>query len=98
MSQPPEDTVSLDEFTRRSAEYLAHMRESHQPITLTVNGQPEAVIQRAEDYRAFLDVIETQQAIEGIRRGLHSLNSSQGQPVAQAFSELEGKYPYLRRQ
>lgn len=97
MPNRPTHTASLAAFKRRSAEFLERMRTSHEPITLTVNGNPEMVVQTAEDYRRLVDEVEASQAIEGIRKGLASMRSGDGAESDAVFRELESRYPHLRR-
>ena len=91
------NTETLTAFKRRSKELLERMRQSHEPIVLTVDGKPELVVQTAEDYRQLMDQLETVRAIEGIRRGLASMRAGNGRDSEAVFSELESKYPHLRR-
>ncbi len=88
---------SLTDFKRRTSDLVKQMRKSHQPLVLTVKGRAELVVQTADDYRQMLEDLEKMQAIEGIRRGLESMESKKSRPASEIFGELEAKYSYLRR-
>jgi prevent-host-death family protein len=92
----PNAVHSLTDFKRHTSDFVKKLRESHQPLILTVNGKAELVVQTTDNYRQMLDEMEKIQAIESIRRGLQSMKSGNGRAAAEVFDELESKYPYLR--
>lgn len=91
------DILSLTEFKRRSSVLLDRMRKTRRPIVLTVNGKAEVVVQTAEDYQRMMDEMEKLTAIDGIRRGLDSMEAGRGRPAGEVFTEMEAKHPYLHR-
>ena len=61
------DIRSLSDFKRNTLELLERLRETGNPLVLTVNGKAELVVQDAVAYQALLDRLE---AIEGIQQGV----------------------------
>lgn len=61
------DIDSLTNFKRNTAEYLKRIKESGQPLILTVNGKAELVVQDAQSYQKLLELADRIQAIEGIQ-------------------------------
>jgi prevent-host-death family protein len=53
-----QDIHSLSEFKRKTAAFLAQMRESGRPVVLTVNGKAEFVIQDVAGYQRLLEPAE----------------------------------------
>jgi prevent-host-death family protein len=49
------DIHSLTDFQRNTRKFLERLRNSHQPMVLTVNGKAAVVMQDAESYQALLD-------------------------------------------
>ncbi len=49
---------SLSDFQRNTREYVNQLKESHQPVVLTVNGEAALVIQNAAAYQEVLDELE----------------------------------------
>jgi prevent-host-death family protein len=89
--------LPLTDFKRCSSELLNRMKKTRQPLVLTINGKAEVVVQTAKDYQCLVEEVEKMQTIEGIRRGLESMNSGLGRPAKKVFADLEEKYPFLRR-
>lgn len=90
------DIRSLTDFKRETARFVKQMKKSGHPLVLTVNGKAELVIQDAESYQRFLDLVERAEAIAGIRRGLESMKRGEGRPAREAFEELRQKYAIPR--
>ena len=90
------DIRSLTDFKRETTRFVKQMKKSGHPLVLTVNGKAELVIQDAESYQRFLDLVERAEAIAGIRRGLESMKRGEGRPAREAFEELRQKYAIPR--
>jgi prevent-host-death family protein len=91
------DILSLTDFKRRSSELLKRMKRNRRPMVLTVNGKAELVVQTADQYQRILDELERNSVIEGIRRGMESMNAGRGRPAEEVFAEMEERYPHLRQ-
>ncbi|WP_287326574.1 hypothetical protein [Okeania sp. SIO1F9] len=48
---------------------MQRIKESGNPLILTVNGKAEVVVQDAESYQKLLELVDRIQAIEGIQAG-----------------------------
>jgi PHD/YefM family antitoxin component YafN of YafNO toxin-antitoxin module len=86
-----EDIRSLSDFKRDTAAALAHLRKSHRPMVLTVNGRAEMVVQDAASYQATLDALERAEANAGIRRGLQAVAEGRTQPLREAIDSIRAK-------
>jgi prevent-host-death family protein len=82
------DIRSLTEFKLKSSDFLRQMKETGEPIVLTVNGKAAVVVQDAESYQRLLELAERARVHEGIRRGLEDVRAGRTQPVAEAFAEI----------
>lgn len=87
-----QDTVTLDDLQRRSADILSQLRQTGRPITLTIDGGPALVVQDASSYRKLVDLAEEAAAVEGIRRGLEDVRAGRTQPLDEAFEEIRRSF------
>ena len=67
------DIHSLTDFQRNTRKFLERLRNSHQPMVLTVNGKAAVVMQDAESYQALLDELAqaraaSQEELDGARQ------------------------------
>jgi PHD/YefM family antitoxin component YafN of YafNO toxin-antitoxin module len=69
------DVHSLIDFKKNTPELLRKLKESGEPIILTVNSKAEIVVQDAGAYQKLLDSVEAAKVAEGIRRGLEDLKA-----------------------
>jgi prevent-host-death family protein len=51
------DVQPLSVFKRDTAKVLANLKKTGKPVTLTVNGKAEIVIQDADAYQQLLDLV-----------------------------------------
>lgn len=83
------DIRSLSDFKRHTLELLERIRQTGNPLVLTVNGKAEMVVQDAAAYQALVDRVE---AMEGIQRGLAAVKAGRTKPGRQVFARLRRKY------
>jgi PHD/YefM family antitoxin component YafN of YafNO toxin-antitoxin module len=87
-----EDIHSLTDFQRHAKEHIERLKETGRPEVLTVNGKAEIVVQDAAAYQKLLDLVDRVQAIEGIQRGLESMQRGEGKPAQEVFTRLRKKH------
>ena len=68
------------------------MKQTGEPIVLTVNGKAEVVVQDAKSYQQLLEKIERLEAIAGIKQGLADIESGETRPVAEFMQEMQDKH------
>jgi prevent-host-death family protein len=83
---------SLTNFKRNTQAFVDRLRESGQPVVLTINGKAKLVVQDAASYQQLLELIDRFDAIKGIERGLHEMNSGKGKPLDQVDREIRKKH------
>ena len=69
------DIHSLSSFKRNTLEFIEQMKQTGEPVILTVNGKAELVVQDAESYQKLLDALERLEAIAGIKQGLQDVEA-----------------------
>ena len=92
------DIQSLSTFKRDTSKLMRQMKKTKEPMVLTVNGRAALVVQDAESYQHLLEAKERMEAIEGIRRGLDSMNKNRGMRADKFFDSFfaKNKFPEER--
>lgn len=83
---------SLSNFKRNTAEFMQQMKETGQPIVLTVNGKAELVVQDAESYQKLLELVDRLETIAAIREGLEDMKNGRTRPAEEVFEEIRRKH------
>lgn len=86
------DIQSLSTFKRNTNELIIQMKETGNPVVLTVNDKAELVVQDAEFYQKLLNSIEYLESIIGIQKGLEDIANGDTQPLDQFMEEMQQKY------
>jgi prevent-host-death family protein len=85
------DIHPLTDFKRNTSEFLAQLKETGEPLVLTINGKAELVVQDARSYQRLLEIAERLETIEAVKEGLASMQRGEGRPMDTVFGELEKK-------
>jgi len=90
------DIQSLTDFKKNTPEYIQQLKETGEPIVLTINGKAEVVVQDAASYQKLREQVEAARVFEGIREGLEDMKA--GRTVSlDEFKEHAGKKHGLRK-
>jgi hypothetical protein len=81
----------LTDFKRNTAAFRSRLKRTGRPEVLTVEGRPALVVQDAQAYQHLLDRLEQFSAVEGIRRGLESMERGEGRDAEEFFAEMRRK-------
>jgi len=90
------DIHSLTDFKRRTAVYIEQIKQTGHPLVLTLNGKAELVVQDAASYQKLLNMLDRVEAIEGIRKGLKSVQEGRTRPVEDVFEEIRREHEVPR--
>lgn len=91
------DIQSLSVFKRDTAKFLNQIKETGEPLVLTVNGKPAAVVVDPEEYDMWRER-ERRETIAGIRRGMADVEAGRVRPAEEFFDEMFKKFDIPRRQ
>src|SRR5712692_2435682 len=97
MIELTEGIDSLTNFKRNTPAFLDQLRQSGQPVVLTINGKAELVVQDAASYQQLLEAVDRLEAIEGIGRGLDEMKARKGKPLDQVDKEIRKKHRIPRK-
>ncbi|MGA2593699.1 MAG: type II toxin-antitoxin system Phd/YefM family antitoxin [Bryobacteraceae bacterium] len=87
----------MSDFKRNSREFLERMRETGNPVVLTINGKAEIVVQDAASYQRLLNYIDDMEALEGIKRGLADVEAGKVTPVEKFEKDFRKRHGIPRR-
>ena len=88
MIQSAPKTHTLNEFAENIAELSAEIKQSGQPLVLTVDGEEEFIVQDTASYHKLLEELDRAEAIAGIQRGLDDVANGRTMPLDEAFAEI----------
>ena len=83
------DIHSLTDFKRNTPEYLRQLKETGDPVVLTINGKAELVVQDAASYQRLFAIAERLETIEAVKESLASIDRGEGRPMDDVFNALE---------
>jgi PHD/YefM family antitoxin component YafN of YafNO toxin-antitoxin module len=69
------DIHSLTDFKKNTPQFVQQLKDTGEPLVLTINGKAELVVQDAESYQKLLDLAEEAKVVDGIRQGLEDMKA-----------------------
>jgi len=87
----PSDIHSVSTFTRNAKKLIQQVKETKNPIAITVNGEAEVIILDAATYQAEKEAAFHSRIMEGIRRGEDDIANGRVMPAEELFKEVRGK-------
>jgi prevent-host-death family protein len=90
------DVQPLDAFRDNPAQLIERLKRTRRPITLTVDGKPEAILQDPAEYQRLLDLAAEADEDEAILRGLEDMHAGRTRPLDEVFDEMREKYAIPR--
>jgi prevent-host-death family protein len=69
------DIHSLTEFKKNTSEFINQLKETGEPVVLTVNGKAELIVQDAAAYQRLRVFAEEARVLERIRQGIDDMNA-----------------------
>jgi PHD/YefM family antitoxin component YafN of YafNO toxin-antitoxin module len=82
------DIQSLTDFKKHTPEFIQQLKDTGEPVVLTINGKAELVVQDAASYQKLLDIAQDAKVLAGIRRGLEDMKAGRTQPLEEAFADI----------
>ena len=85
------DIQSLSHFKRNTANVMKQMRESGNPVVLTVNGKAEIVVQDAAAYQRLMALAERAEMMEFLREAKADADAGRTLPAREFLQSLGQK-------
>jgi PHD/YefM family antitoxin component YafN of YafNO toxin-antitoxin module len=83
---------SLSNFKRNTLRFLEQLRETGEPVVLTINGKAELIVQDAKSYQRLMELAERVEAMDSIRRGLEDIAAGRSLSLEEVKEELRTKH------
>ena len=84
----PRDIQSLTKFKDNTPEFVNQLKQTGEPIILTITGKAELVVQDAVSYQKLRELAEEAKTLEGIRKGLADMKAGRGRPADEVLAEI----------
>ena len=85
------DVESLTAFKRDTGEYIRKIKESGNPLVLTVKGKAAIIVQDAESYRRMLRALDRAETVMMVREGLKSVRLGKTMSLDQFDKKIRKK-------
>ena len=88
-----EDIQTLSEFKQNASKFVKRIQETKQPIVLTVNGKPAAVIQDPDSFQRMSDSEEYNETVAVLKHRMADFDNSENWPThKEVFDQIRKKY------
>lgn len=85
------DIHSLTDFQRNAKGYIRQVRETKNPLAITVNGKAEVVVQDAAQYQQMVDELERAQFVRAIRESEADIAAGRVYDADEIMEELRAE-------
>jgi prevent-host-death family protein len=82
------DINSLSNFKRNTSEFLAQLKETGQPVVLTINGKAELVVQDTASYQRLIEMAEKAERMEALQASIEDMRAGRLIPVEAMLAEM----------
>jgi PHD/YefM family antitoxin component YafN of YafNO toxin-antitoxin module len=69
------DIHSLTDFKKNTSKFVEQLKETGEPVVLTINGRAELVVQDATAYQKLLQIADEARVLEGVRQCIEDMNA-----------------------
>jgi predicted transcriptional regulator len=90
------DVQPLTAFRDNPTEVIERLKITRRPITLTVDGKPEVIVQEAAAYQRLPELAAEADEDQAIQRGLEDMHAGRTRPLDEVFDEMREKYAIPR--
>ena len=82
------DINSLSNFKRNTTEFLRQLKETGNPVVLTINGKAELVVQDSASYQKLIELAERAERMEALRQSIEEMRDGKGIPAEDVLAEM----------
>jgi prevent-host-death family protein len=82
------DIDSPSNSKRDTSDFLRKLRETGQPVVLTINGKAELVVQDADSYQKLIELAERVERLEALRESVADMRAGRISPVEDVLAEM----------
>ena len=82
------DIDSLSNFKRNTPEFLRQLKETGQPVVLTINGKAELVVQDTASYQRLIELAGRAERMDALEASLDDMKAGRIAPAADVLAEM----------
>ncbi|MBO0800050.1 MAG: type II toxin-antitoxin system Phd/YefM family antitoxin, partial [Blastocatellia bacterium] len=83
------DINSLSNFKRNTPEFLRQLKETGEPVVLTINGKAEIVVQDTASYQKLIELAGRAERMETLRASIDEMKAGKGIPAEEVLAEMQ---------
>lgn len=83
------DIDSLTNFKRNTPDFLRQLKETGEPVVLTINGKAELVVQDSASYQKLMEIAQRAEELESLRVAVEEMKAGKGRPIEEMFAKME---------
>ena len=80
-----QDIQSLTDFKRHALKFIERLKQTGEPLVLTVKGRAEVVVQDARSYQDLLERAALSEEVAAIRKSIEEFERGEGRPAREAL-------------
>ena len=83
------DIHSLTDFKKNTSDFVSQLKETGQPVILTINGRAELVVQDAASYQKLIELAEQAEEMRIARCAVAEMKARMGRPAAEMLADMQ---------
>ena len=83
------DIHSLTDFKKNTSQFIQQLKETGDPVVLTINGRAKLVVQDAGSYQALIELAEQAEQLEISRRAVAEMKAGLGRPAGEMLADMQ---------
>jgi len=83
------DIHSLTDFKKNTSEFINQLKETGEPVVLTINGRAELVVQDAASYQKLIELAGQAEELEMTRPAVAEMKAGVGRPAVEVLAEMQ---------
>lgn len=92
------DIQTLSEFKQNASKLVKQVQETGEPVVLTVNGKPAALLQNLDSYQEMVDEREYRETVLALREALADIeNADNWATHEEVFANIRARYNITKR-
>ena len=92
------DIQTLSELKQNASKLVKQVQETGEPIVLTVNGKPAALLQNLDSYQEMVDEREYRQTVVALREAMADIDNAHNWPThEEVFATIRERYNIKKR-
>ena len=82
------DINSLSNFKRHTPDFIRQLKETGEPVVLTVNGKAEIVVQDSASYQRLLERAERAEHMDSLKKSVQEMKDGLSIPAEDVLAEM----------